>query len=265
MKQVVRDFEKMGAGLKVDTLPAESWRFHRRGTVPYILDIQSETFELTLRDGEDLDFHVIDVRPEERHLVLMERGQGRKFLCGHDERHWFVSEIDPSGVRTVADAFEALKPTFVAIEEDRRHMSAKDRKARKNVVRQRQGEWFFVPVPDLIPQPYEIRKNEPLLRAGGTPHVAQEAVRRGGQVVYVCGRYPSGLSEAQYKKLVRADKATRRLNWQQHRAVASVYVRGTVRHKDHKTIKLRGWHLVEMAQEVQFSPAGQMSPVAFFD
>jgi hypothetical protein len=36
-------------------------------------------------------------------------GKGlRKFLCGHDERHWFVAEV-PRGT-TVREAKEALKP-----------------------------------------------------------------------------------------------------------------------------------------------------------
>jgi hypothetical protein len=35
----------------------------------------------------------------------------------------------------------------------------------------RQGEWSFVPVSDLRVAPWQIRRNEPLARAGRTPHV----------------------------------------------------------------------------------------------
>ena len=40
---------------------------------------------------------MLDTRPNLRHLLLMSRncrtGAKEKFLCGHDERHWFVAAI----------------------------------------------------------------------------------------------------------------------------------------------------------------------------
>ena len=41
-----------------------------------------------------------------------------------------------------------------------------------------------------------------------------------------------------------------------------VYVRGTVKHRDHATIRLDGWHRVELNTETQ---AAAMSRVAFLD
>ena len=59
------------------------------------------------RDGEFFDIaagrepvaglSVVDAQPRLRHLVLMSREPNgkHKFLCGHDERHWFVAPFRP--------------------------------------------------------------------------------------------------------------------------------------------------------------------------
>ena len=59
---------------------------------------------------------MLDVQPADRHLLLMVRegGEKPKFLCGHDERHWFVAAVPESApVGTVRAAKEALKPAEV--------------------------------------------------------------------------------------------------------------------------------------------------------
>lgn len=75
----------------------------------------------------------------------------------------------------------------------------------------RQGEWFFVPTNDITPS--VTHRNTAINRfipRTGKPHVADEI-----------GLGPGG-----------------------------VYARGGVRHPDHKTIKLRGWHRVVKNLEV---------------
>jgi len=44
---------------------------------------------------------------------------GGKFLCGHDERHWFVAAVPGRGVSNVRTAMEALKPAAVRLESAR--------------------------------------------------------------------------------------------------------------------------------------------------
>jgi hypothetical protein len=47
-------------------------------------------------------------------LLVRGAGEKRKFLCGQDERHWFVAAIPESApVGTVRQAKEALKPPDV--------------------------------------------------------------------------------------------------------------------------------------------------------
>ncbi len=73
-----------------------------------------------------------------------------KFLCGHDERHWFVAGIpEPAPVGTVRQAKEALKPAEVLSAQSRKGLRAKARNRRKNAVFVRQGEWFFLPDGDM--------------------------------------------------------------------------------------------------------------------
>src|SRR6202043_2415371 len=120
------------------------------------LDIQAdrngEFFEVVSPEGTDPEVAVLDVQPADRHLLLMVRegGEKHKYLCGHDERHWFVAAIPESApVGTVQAAKEALKPAEVQAVQARKGLRAGARNRRKNAAYRRQGEWFFVPAPDL--------------------------------------------------------------------------------------------------------------------
>ena len=179
-----------------------------------------------------------------------------KFLCGHDERHWFVAAIPEAarGVRDVETAKAALQPPMVASLAGR--MPRKHRFDRRNAAYQRQGEWFFVPVPDLIVDRWQIGRNEPMARAGGTPHVLREVYRRGGETVYVRGARV--LSAAAWARTPDRE----RRGYQPMTRDAEVYARGTVRHPDHATLTLPGWHRVVMNTE---QSARAMRHVVFID
>src|SRR4051812_28072760 len=88
-------FARIGARLRLADRPAH--RFRTPG--PVALDVRparrGEYFEVARRPDADADVEVLDVRPADRHLLLLVRA-GRekgKFLCGHDERHWFVAAV----------------------------------------------------------------------------------------------------------------------------------------------------------------------------
>jgi hypothetical protein len=93
-----------------------------------------------------VDLEVVDLARIERHLLLLARDgeEKSKFLCGHDERHWFVAAVPESvsGVSGV-QAKAALQPELVreAIE----RMRPKDAFRRRNAAYVRQGEWFLRP------------------------------------------------------------------------------------------------------------------------
>ena len=105
-------FARMGARLKIaDRMPGRN-----RTTGVISLDVQTdrkgEFFEITKQPGVDVEVAVLDVQPTDRHLLLLVReGKDKsKFLCGHDERHWFVAGIpEKAPVGTVRQAKEALK------------------------------------------------------------------------------------------------------------------------------------------------------------
>jgi hypothetical protein len=126
----------------------------------------------------------------------------------------------------------------------------------------RQGEWFFLPEPDVQLAEWLILRHEPLTRgAGSKPHVCDEMVRTGGEIVWVHPVYaPRGTTPERYGKLAGYQRA--QTNWQQMRRNAAVFVRGRVRHADHKTIRLPGWHRVLMNTESE-APAAHR--VVFLD
>src|SRR5436305_10919366 len=93
MEVLERRFAAIGARLKVTGRPG-------RG-VPQIdvgNDRRGEFFDLRFNGGDRVELAVADVWPHEQHLLLLVRDGAvkSKFLCGHDERHWFVAAVPES-------------------------------------------------------------------------------------------------------------------------------------------------------------------------
>jgi hypothetical protein len=260
-----RPFLKMGARVKFGWPEPPRWT---RIVNPFALDVRRdrEGEYFLVSKQENVSVEVLEVQPRDRHLVLLARvpeSSGNvtksRFLLGHDERHWFVAAIpEQSPVSTVAAAKQALKPEMVLMEEQR--VRTKLRHRRINKVRVRQGEWFFVPKELAHVEPVLIHKNEPLRRGGGKPHVCQELYREGGVMVYVSRLHPNGLTQEEFALL--SEKERKNALWNRMVRDPRVFVRGTVRHPDHKTIFLEGWHEVFMNTETK---AAAMRNVAFLD
>src|SRR4030095_4257535 len=154
---------------------------------------------------ETLDVSVMQAEPKRRHLLLLVRKQGDKpqldrFLCGHDEREWFVAAV-PGGASSVRQAMDALQPKDVRDVLAKNHVSSRKRYARKNRAFRRQGEWFFVPEPSFVVDEELILRHEPLRRGARKPHLVEEVFRSGGETVHVCDRYPNGVTPDEYRAM----------------------------------------------------------------
>ncbi len=261
-------FERIGARLKIVAPPA---RRLRNATTQLALDIREdrrgEFFEIMPLVDTPPVIDVLDVQPADRHLLLLVREDGgvkNKYLCGHDERHWFVAGIpEAAPVGTVRQAMEALQPKEVRSAVARKQVSGKSRNLRKNSAFVRQGEWFFLPQPSLVIDESLVLRNEPLRRGnGGKPHWTEFCYRTGGDTVYVCNRHPNGVTEAQYRIIISRNQGAKNWGWRTMRRNPGVYVRGRVRHSDHATITLHGWHQVVMNTE---NESRAMRNVAFLD
>ena len=201
---------------------------------------------------------------QDRHLLLLVKTPtaNDRFLCGHDEREWFVAAV-PGGASCVAQAKLALLPAEVRVAADQARLNQGQRMRRHNRAFIRQGEWFFVPAPGYQADKRLVFRNEPISRGGGSkPHWVEELCRTGGETVYVCSRYPNGVTEREYKKLVAENDGANRWGWERRVRDARVLARGTVRHPDHATITLHEWHQVWMNTE---NKTRQMANVAFLD
>ena len=241
-------FGRIGARVKV----SDEVSRQRRAGIDISSDNRGEYFDIRIEPQEQVDYEVIDLRPGMRHLLLMARkpDSKEKFLCGHDERHWFVCAVPGASVSTVQAAMEALQPAEVRSVVRRRVKRIKNRLRRRNAAFVRQGEWFFVPVPELVVNKTLILKNEPISRGNGSKsHMCQFAYRSGGEVVYVGSRHPMGLTKDAYSRLLAKNPSARSWGWRIRRRNAAVYVRGRVWHPDHKTIVLNDWHRVFMNTE----------------
>ena len=249
---LLRRFEQIGARAKL--VRAFSPRIDVR------LDRRGEYFELGVL-GADANARVVDVDDVDRALLLLFGGgwAKSKFLCGFDERHWFVAAIPESadGVTGVDSAKDALQPA--AVRERVARVRPKDRFKRRNVAYIRQGEWFFLPERSLVVDEREVLHDEPLSRGWGKIHRLELAYRRGGETVFVSPKYPTGLTEADYHALPDAQRTGA---WQEMVRDPELYAMGDVRHPDHATIRLHGWHRVLMNTEQE---ARAMRHVAFLD
>ena len=240
---VCRHFSRMGARLKIrgpDTRQREKVR------IDVATDRRGEFFDIRCYVG--LVPEILDVQPSLRHLVLMVRdGSAKnKYLLGHDERHWFAAAIPDSNVRDVKSAMASLRPLEI--------------EGRATI---RQGEWFFIPDASFDVGTGIICRNEPLSRGSGSkPHTCEELTRRGGVVVMVSASNPTGIHLAEYEKLIATSAKARRMSWRRMVRDAEVYARGKVRHSDHKTVYLSGWHRVYMNRERFARHAAQ---IAFLD
>ncbi|MBX9624365.1 MAG: hypothetical protein K2X82_11205 [Gemmataceae bacterium] len=259
---LTKHFARIGARLKVPEPP----RWASAVALDVRTDARGEFFEVRPPAGEDPDLEAVDVRPESRHLLLLLRRDGgkSKFLCGHDERHWFVAGVpEAAAAGTVRQAMDALKPGEVHAAQVAAGVRGEKRYRRKNAAYVRQGEWFFLPEPGMAVDPRLVLRDEPLTRgAGSKPHTLEFCYRTGGEAVWVCPRRPNGITEAEYRKLLSGNPHAARWGWRAMRRNPGVYVRGRVRHKDHATVTLNVWHRVVMNTEGQ---SRAMRNVAFLD
>jgi hypothetical protein len=116
-------------------------------------------------------------------------------------------------------------------------------------------------VADVKADPLLILRNEPLSRGNGSkPHWAEECYRSGGETVYVSGKYPTGLTALEYKRLPESER--KGANFRMMQRGATVHVRGEIWHLDHDSVLLNGWHRVLMNTE---SRSKAMRFLAFLD
>jgi hypothetical protein len=223
-------FAAIGARIKV-----------RAGAGAYALDINrdraGEYFELSA--GSDApEFHVLHTAPEERHLLLF-ASDGHRFLCGREERHWFVAAIRDR-ISTVTDARVSLLPQAL-----RGSVRGDELRRRRTKTFVRQGEWFFVPA---APRTGIVHRDEPLFRDGRSkPHRCQFIVRYGGEVVHFVGN--RAYTEAEFAAACAGDHTLMARRTQSRVRNPELYARGYVRHPDHATITLDRWHRVYLNAE----------------
>ncbi|REK18872.1 MAG: hypothetical protein DWQ37_03450 [Planctomycetota bacterium] len=174
-----------------------------------------ETYQLKYPWSDEFDIETPDVRPKHRHLVLDVSSRrfdtiGR-YLCGHDERHWFVATLPiEERTKSVRGAMEALKPEIVRRAQKRRGVKHRLHRRRTEAY-VRQGEWFFLPRPMMHVGEKAVAGGE-LVRPGGKPHLAE---------------------------------------WIYRPNANETFVRGAVSHPDHATLYLQVWHRVVLNNEAR--------------
>jgi len=267
---IVKKFKDMGARVKLET--------GNRFVVDVRRDKKGEYFNIWSR--EDTDLQVLDLKSKDRHLLLMAKVPDEhphfppnviKVLCGHDEREWFSSQVERSATN-VDTAKQALKPDLVIDSQITHGVKTKNKHRRKNKGFIRQGEWFFIPTYGLTVPEDEILKKEPLIlsgvRAGNKPHIAELAFRRGGEQVYIPNvgwnrlfdtkisrdtrnMLQAGLTNEERSAFMKTNPSAKEWGWRPMVRNPELYVKGYVRHPDHKTIIIPDWYRVVVNGEIR--------------
>jgi hypothetical protein len=256
---IKKKFQQIGSDVEFSDVGAF------RGNIPIEVNVKTnkgkEIFDIAT-NSDDMDVSVLDIDQKDRHLLMLIKRPvvnriGKtmfwdkfKILCGHDERHYFSAGIpESSGVSTIMQAKEALLPEkFLEIHKQKG--KRKNRLKRKNEVAHRQGEWIFIKSTFEPSEDERIRMKEPISRGGGSkPHICEEVCNIGGITVWVNNRFaPNGVSAKQMEMLMKKHGLNSH-DFNQRTTEGTVYARGYVRHSDHKTINLPGWHEVLMNRE----------------
>ena len=247
-----------------------SWR---RRAKDYAVDIQRDRdgqfFELRLpthlRDA--LDVSVMQNEPKQRHLLLLVRntaGQEKldRFLCGHDEREWFVAAV-PGGASSVRQAMDRLQPADVQSRLASERVPFKQRYTRKNRCVSSPGRMVLRAGSSVCGERKTCSPQRAVASRSG------QAAPRGGTLprrrrdgLCLLPSIPNGVTERQYRRLLQSNPKAAGWRWRVMRRNMRVFARGTVRHSDHATITLPFWHSVHLNTETQ---SGTMARVAFLD
>jgi hypothetical protein len=167
------------------------------------------------------------VRKDRHHAWALQStdARERRFLCGMDEQHLFIALL-PDPVSTVRDAHASLRDPRVDAAERGEPWRTR-----------RQGEWFFVALPEdeeravanLARKTLRVAHNVGIAQAAGIRRLGREHLAE--EVLVVSGIPDAG-----------GDTGAR------------VYVRGAVKHPDHRTLVLDTWCLTVPNREAIEAP-----------
>ena len=184
----------------------------RRRRADYALDIvadkRGQLFEMQLSAEREaqLEINVLQCERHDRHLLLLVKTPEAKdrFLCGHDEREWFVAAV-PGGASTrragetrpaagrVRDAADTRGLTSASARAGTTGPSS----ARVNgsSCRRRICAWMRSSscATSQSAAAAESRTSSP------------RCFRTGGETLYVCSRFPNGITEAEYQRTHRRE------------------------------------------------------------
>jgi len=176
----------------------------------------------------------------EAHVVMKTSEGVRYFLCGVDERQLFIAQL--TGPATTVEEARKLLGKTVQFADGKRRGSSVDR----------QGEWFFL-------ETKQSTRDEIERAIRGT----RTAIQRKVAIGRFLGRPSTNLHIVDELVILPFQTVTNRdPNRLQRR---QVFVRGSIRHRDHKTVKFSNWREVIANNESQSTARGSASGVFWVD
>lgn len=268
-RNVIKDIFQMDIGRKIRGTKRTEWfeiyPGHIDNTVQ-IIDIDTKLNQILLLVQEPVrvfetevkkDRHVdrinkrrirlheqnINFRENKTHFIIINKTTAAKrhFLMGVDERQLFVAQLK-QGVANIVEAKKQLGSSIM-FHESVRTMSPG-----------RQGEWFFLKATKVQEEIIElllekkatyILTKENIGKHAGKPqgnsHIADELV--------IIPNNPEIIKRAQSSKYARKNKDLSRVEPIYPIRKKEVFVRGCIKHVDHKTITYKKWYQVILNNE----------------
>lgn len=245
--ELEKSFSKIGAKLEVIS---SRWNQGKTGFQFYRKNNTKDTFVLILKEDNQLvDVKVIDINVRIKHLVIMFNSYSKtlkqkikvKYLCGLNEKQYFAAPILSGNFGPgVEGAMHSLRPKNITKNLNMKRENRTNSRMTGEYIRQ--GEFFFVPYPEFSPLDGIYHKNHSLVSPKSNKHICEELVRVGQKTMYDAGTSKM-LTAEEFAALPPEQK--KYPNYKREvRIPGRIFVRGYVRHEEHRTIYLQDWHEV---------------------
>jgi hypothetical protein len=182
----------------------------------------------------------------------------RHYLMGMDERHYFVCQL-PKPATTVSDAHRVLKNETVTETEKKGKVG-------------RQGEWFFVQPTQSERNAIEkairgnraiVKKKAPIGREFGfnigRPHTADELV----VVAVATGKMVKDRVETRHRQNPQTILSA--TETQIPEVIRTVFIKGKVKHVEHKAVEFLDWVRVYRNTEIRLAPGDNRNGIRWID
>ncbi len=220
-------FNKANLSIKIEGNPISGGSaLNVKDVFQFSIHTKNKEYFRMYKGAEDNLIQVLDIDKNNRQVLFQVKELEREYQVYNQREDRYISQKTPNDLRKYlagmdeSHLFISRLPNNLGIinkVKDAHRILKPNNINKKKSTSKRQGEWFFIPVTteedSLIEHSKILIRKKYILRSSGKPHIAEHGVKI-------------------------KDK---------------IFVKGKIKHIDHKTLVLHNWYRVELNQEVRDS------------